>query len=534
MTQNLQFTLRIKTDNDQAIDWMVHPEEITFFRTLEVISNILPGTATTAFHYIDEDGEKITVRSDEELKAMFQMYLCDLSDEDIKRGNIPPVTIYPRVGKTPKDRNRFDLKIKTQKGSRSSAEFAQNRNVQSQSHRLSNEVAMGQPMEHSHMIRSTTNENIISQGEIGQYGHMSHDIESPLPGTLHHVSPGQSRTSPMSGQSISSPMLGQQRTSPMVGQQRVSPMGGAMHQVSPSHYSPRSQSTADNIKQILTCGKISAEDLVQDCLLGVGNGGQVYKTFHQPSQRLMAVKVIHLDVDIEVQKKILLELEILYKCNSPSIIAFYGAFFIENQISICTEFMNGGSLDRIKPIPEDVLGHMAVKMVQGLLYMWSLKILHRDIKPSNILVNTDGEVKWCDFGVSTQLVESIAVSHVGTNAYMAPERIKAENYGAPSEVWSLGVTMYELATGEFPFEELTSDTNLLNVCNSILEANPPVLPENKFSPELGDFVSKCMHKVPQQRITHPDILAHPFIQKYIHEGSGKSRNIIASWVKSNI
>ncbi|XP_059367667.1 dual specificity mitogen-activated protein kinase kinase 5-like isoform X2 [Carassius carassius] len=97
------------------------------------------------------------------------------------------------------------------------------------------------------------------------------------------------------------------------------------------------------------------------------------------------------------------ELEILYKCDSPYIIKFYSAFFVENRISICTEFMDGGSLDVYWRIPEHVLGRIAVAVVKGLTYLWSLKILHRDVKPSNMLVNTQGQIKLFDFGVSTQL-----------------------------------------------------------------------------------------------------------------------------------
>ncbi|XP_059367661.1 dual specificity mitogen-activated protein kinase kinase 5-like isoform X1 [Carassius carassius] len=113
------------------------------------------------------------------------------------------------------------------------------------------------------------------------------------------------------------------------------------------------------------------------------------------------------------------ELEILYKCDSPYIIKFYSAFFVENRISICTEFMDGGSLDVYWRIPEHVLGRIAVAVVKGLTYLWSLKILHRDVKPSNMLVNTQGQIKLFDFGVSTQLVNSIAKTYVGTNVYMA-------------------------------------------------------------------------------------------------------------------
>ncbi|KAF4804217.1 dual specificity mitogen-activated protein kinase kinase 5 [Turdus rufiventris] len=143
------------------------------------------------------------------------------------------------------------------------------------------------------------------------------------------------------------------------------------------------------------------------------------RAFHVRSGKILAVKVIPLDITLELQKQIMSELEILYKCDSSYIIGFYGAFFVENRISLCTEFMDGGSLDVYRKIPEHVLGRIAVAVVKGLTYLWSLKILHRDVKPSNMLVNTRGQVKLCDFGVSTQLVNSIAKTYVGTNAYMA-------------------------------------------------------------------------------------------------------------------
>ena len=80
--------------------------------------------------------------------------------------------------------------------------------------------------------------------------------------------------------------------------------------------------------------------------------------------------------------------------------------------------------------------------------------MHRDVKPSNILVNTEGYIKLCDFGVSTQLVDSIARTYVGTNAYMAPERVIGRDYTIYSDVWSFGLSLCELATGQFPYPQL--------------------------------------------------------------------------------
>ncbi|XP_052793272.1 dual specificity mitogen-activated protein kinase kinase 5-like [Mya arenaria] len=511
----MKFTLRIRTEQEEDIDWSVNPDEITFPNVLEVISKILPGITTTAFQYVDEDGEKITVRSDDELKAMFEMYECEISEEDLARGTVPPLIIYPRIGKTPKDRNRYDLKIKTETGS---------------SKPPKNQSSPFMPDMSHHKAKSSTEQ-------------FSKKITSPL-----HPLPGNQPFS--QGSQLGYNSGSQQPTSPQPMDVPMTPQSiqiASLHQVSPQavqiaadyeqqQMSSPTQTETDrrtgDMKQLLTGGTIDVQHLQQVEMIGSGNGGNVYKALHVPSQTFMAVKVIELDVDIEIQRKIILELDILHKCDSPSIIGFYGAFFIENRISICTEYMDGGSLERYGRIPEEILGRLAVRIIEGLLYMWSLKVLHRDIKPSNILVNTKGDVKLCDFGVSTQLVKSIAITYVGTNAYMAPERIKAENYGVPSEVWSLGVTLFELATGEFPFQEMVSKSNPGSMFNMILEGRTPVLPQDVFSPELSDFVARCMQKDPDRRITQINVLGHPLIQKYLQDRN--ISKVLSAWITSQL
>nr|XP_061831262.1 dual specificity mitogen-activated protein kinase kinase 5-like isoform X3 [Nerophis lumbriciformis] len=252
------------------------------------------------------------------------------------------------------------------------------------------------------------------------------------------------------------------------------------------------QSSAE-LKRILTNGQINAQDIQYQEQLGQGNGGTVYKAYHLLGKRVLAVKVIPLDITVELQKQIMSELEILYKCDSPYIITFFSAFFVENRISICTEYMDGGSLDVYKRIPEHVLGRIAVAVVKGLTYLWSLKILHRDVKPSNMLVNTRGQVKLCDFGVSTQLVNSIAKTYVGTNAYMAPERISGEQYGIHADVWSVGISFMELALGMFPYPQIQKNQGSLmplQLLQCIVDEDPPVLPAGQFSEMFVHFITQ--------------------------------------------
>lgn len=171
-------------------------------------------------------------------------------------------------------------------------------------------------------------------------------------------------------------------------------------------------------------GEIRDEDLEKLGELGKGNGGVVMKVRHSPTNLIMARKLIHLELKPVIRKQILRELTILHKCIFPHIVGFYRAFQSDGEISICMEYMDGGSLDLILKkagrIPEPILGKITLAVLKGLTYLREKhSVMHRDIKPSNILVNSNGEIKICDFGVSGHLIDSMANSFVGTRSYMS-------------------------------------------------------------------------------------------------------------------
>ncbi|XP_073160536.1 dual specificity mitogen-activated protein kinase kinase 5 isoform X5 [Lepidochelys kempii] len=415
--------IRITIPDGGAVDWTVHPAPQLLFRdVLDVIGQVLPDATTTAFESAsflmsqdeDEDGDRITVRSDEEMKAMLSYYYTTVMEQQVNGQLIEPLQIYPRACKPPGKRNIHGLKVNTRAGSANNSSSA---------------------------------------------------VSDSLP-------------------------------------------------------SNSLKKSSAELKKILANGQMNEQDIQYRDVLGHGNGGTVYKAYHVPSGKILAVKLIPLDITLELQKQIMSELEILYKCDSSYIIGFYGAFFVENRISLCTEFMDGGSLDVYRKIPEHVLGRIAVAVVKGLTYLWSLKILHRDVKPSNMLVNTRGQVKLCDFGVSTQLVNSIAKTYVGTNAYMAPERISGEQYGIHSDVWSLGISFMEIQKNQ------GSLMQPLQLLQCIVDEESPVLPVGEFSEPFVHFITQCMRKQPKERPAPEDLMGHPFIMQY-NDGNAE---VVSMWV----
>ena len=137
--------------------------------------------------------------------------------------------------------------------------------------------------------------------------------------------------------------------------------------------------------------------------------------------------------------------------------------------------------------------------------------MHRDIKPSNVLVNSRGMIKLCDFGVATETVNSVANTFVGTSTYMAPERIQGGAYSIKSDVWSVGLTVMELAIGRFPFDSSDAAAGdrasagpmgILDLLQTIVHEAAPKLPKSEaFPPILDEFVAKCLLKNPDERPT---------------------------------
>ncbi|XP_036306183.1 dual specificity mitogen-activated protein kinase kinase 7 isoform X1 [Pipistrellus kuhlii] len=258
--------------------------------------------------------------------------------------------------------------------------------------------------------------------------------------------------------------------------------------------------------------------------MGSGTCGQVWKMRFRKTGHIIAVKQMRRSGNKEENKRILMDLDVVLKSHDcPYIVQCFGTFITNTDVFIAMELM-GTCAEKLKkrmqgPIPERILGKMTVAIVKALYYLKEKHgVIHRDVKPSNILLDERGQIKLCDFGISGRLVDSKAKTRsAGCAAYMAPERIDPPDptkpdYDIRADVWSLGISLVELATGQFPYKNCKTDFEVLT---KVLQEEPPLLPSHMgFSGDFQSFVKDCLTKDHRKRPKYNKLLEHSFIKRY--------------------
>ncbi|KAM7393580.1 hypothetical protein PAMP_020439 [Pampus punctatissimus] len=253
--------------------------------------------------------------------------------------------------------------------------------------------------------------------------------------------------------------------------------------------------------------------------LGDGAFGKVYKAQNKQTGILAAAKVIDTKTEEELEDY-MVEIDILASCDHQNIVKLLDAFYYDGKLWILIEFCAGGAVDAIMLELERALTEPQIRVVckqtlQALVYLHDNKIIHRDLKAGNILLTLDGDVKLADFGVSAKNTKTLQRrdSFIGTPYWMAPEVVMCETskdrpYDYKADIWSLGVTLIELAQIEPPNHEM----NPMRVLLKIAKSDPPTLMQpSRWSPEFSDFLKRCLDKNVDNRWNAPQLLQHSFV-----------------------
>ena len=257
-------------------------------------------------------------------------------------------------------------------------------------------------------------------------------------------------------------------------------------------------------------------------MLGNGSFGKVRlyrdKNF---KELLFAIKTLKKEGISPYQFNLLKrEVDILSNMDHPNIVKYFGIFEDDLFIHIVMEYLKGQDLSKIislknyNDFSENQMGIIIQQLLKALSFIHSKKIIHRDIKPENILFSDKKNLytlKLIDFGLAANSDQEIKT--VGTPSYMSPEMIDG-NVTYVSDIWSVGVIVYQMITGDLPFIGKDDDNKTLYEKIKNGNYDTEILNEKDCSEEVKDFINKALQKDIKNRLTVDEALNHPWIKKF--------------------
>jgi eukaryotic-like serine/threonine-protein kinase len=249
-----------------------------------------------------------------------------------------------------------------------------------------------------------------------------------------------------------------------------------------------------------------------DARLGAGGMGVVYRARDERLHRIVAIKLLGTDKQAslpEHRDRLLEEARAASHLNHPHICTVYEVGDIDGQMFIAMEFVEGRALSQIVPadgLPTETVIRYGEQIADALAHAHERGVVHRDLKTSNIAVNPGSGAKVLDFGLARRSeIEGVVINTrsvemadpgvlVGTLAYIAPEILLGQGSDARSDIWGLGVVLYEMATGQLPFQGRSE----FELTAAILRSPPLPFPAD-VPPILRSIILRCMAKEPAQR-----------------------------------
>ena len=278
---------------------------------------------------------------------------------------------------------------------------------------------------------------------------------------------------------------------PMLGQFSVG-IGANQASAAPQQAAAQPQTSSEN--------KPARYEMIEE--LARGGMGIVYKARDGVLDRVVAYKVLsgNLKTNKVAVKYFLREAKAAAKMSHPNIVTVYDAGEQDGEYYMAMEYVEGQTLkslvNRQGAFPEKLVRYILVHACRGLQYAHERGLVHRDVKPGNMMLTRDRALKIMDFGLA-KFLEDAPASHtraIGTPYYMSPEQIVGEDLDGRSDIYSLGVSMFECATSKVPFAKGDLSYHHLHTePPRVQDVNP------KISAELSNIILKCMAKKPEER-----------------------------------
>ncbi len=274
-----------------------------------------------------------------------------------------------------------------------------------------------------------------------------------------------------------------------------------------------SRTTVPGLPAVLE--KVGKFEIIKE--LGKGATSAVYQAYDPFQKRQVAIKVVFPEAlgDKEhgkrYKKLFVTEASLAGKLSHPHIVAIFDAAADEDGSYIVMEYVDGTTLERYTHhdnlLPVQKIVEIVYKCARALEYASRQGVIHRDIKPANILLAGDSDIKISDFGAALTLAaETTQVSGIGSPAYMSPEQVKEQQLTYQTDIFSLGVVMFQLLTGRLPFKGANNYSMIYQIIN--VESPRPIEVRPDIPPRIDAIVMRALQKDTAKRYQTWDEMAH--------------------------